>query len=147
MKVCFHSFNSQSYSFVAWIVQDLFFPLFMQVRCSHTHTCVHTPHTHTHRHTIHMFHENRFVRRMVYKTSLVIDRDLPKVTKTTWDFFGRTDAEAETPILWPPHAKSWLIGKDSDAGRDWGQEEKVTNWVRDTHTQRHSHTLRETHTY
>ena len=40
-------------------------------------------------------------------------------------FFGRTDAEAETPILWPPHAKSWLIGKDSDAGRDWGQEEKV----------------------
>ena len=43
-----------------------------------------------------------------------------------WVFFGRTDAEAETPILWPPHAKSWLIGKDSDAGRDWGQEEKGT---------------------
>ena len=43
-----------------------------------------------------------------------------------WDFFGRTDAEAETPVLWPPHAKSWLIGKDSDAGRDWGQEEKGT---------------------
>ena len=41
-----------------------------------------------------------------------------------WDFFGRNDAEAETPVLWPPHAKSWLIGKDSDAGRDWGQEEK-----------------------
>ena len=41
-------------------------------------------------------------------------------------FTGRTDAEAETPILWPPHAKSWLIGKDSDAGRDWGQEEKGT---------------------
>ena len=39
-------------------------------------------------------------------------------------FIGRTNAEAETPILWPPHAKSWLIGKDSDAGRDWGQEEK-----------------------
>ena len=37
-------------------------------------------------------------------------------------FFGSTDAEAETPVLWPPHAKSWLIGKDSDAGRDWGQE-------------------------
>ena len=35
-------------------------------------------------------------------------------------FFGRTDAKAETPVLWPPHAKSWLIGKDSDAGRDWG---------------------------
>ena len=43
-----------------------------------------------------------------------------------WDFFGRNDAKAETPVLWPPHAKSWLIGKDSDAGRDWGQEEKVT---------------------
>ena len=41
-----------------------------------------------------------------------------------WDFFGRNDAKAETPVLWPPHAKSWLIGKDSDAGRDWGQEGK-----------------------
>ena len=41
-----------------------------------------------------------------------------------WDFFARNDAKAETPILCPPHAKSWLIGKDSDAGRDWGQEEK-----------------------
>ena len=40
-----------------------------------------------------------------------------------WASFGRTDAEAETPVLWPPHAKSWLIGKNSDAGRDWGQEE------------------------
>ena len=39
-------------------------------------------------------------------------------------FIGRTDAKAETPILWPPHAKSWLIGKDPDAGRDWGQGEK-----------------------
>ena len=39
-------------------------------------------------------------------------------------FYGRNDAKAETPVLWPPHAKSWLIGKDSDAGRDWGQEEK-----------------------
>ena len=42
------------------------------------------------------------------------------------DFFGRTDAKAETPVLWPPHVKSWLIVKDSDAGRDWGQEEKGT---------------------
>ena len=42
----------------------------------------------------------------------------------SWDFFGRNDAKAETPVLWPPHAKSWLIGKDSDAGRDWGQEKK-----------------------
>ena len=41
-----------------------------------------------------------------------------------WDFFGRNDAKAETSVLWPPHAKSWLIGKDSDAGRDWGQEER-----------------------
>ena len=42
----------------------------------------------------------------------------------SWLFFGRNDAKAETPILWPPHANSWLIRKDSDAGRDWGQEEK-----------------------
>ena len=40
------------------------------------------------------------------------------------DFFGRNDAKAETPVLWLPHEKSCLIGKDSDAGRDWGQEEK-----------------------
>ena len=39
-------------------------------------------------------------------------------------FIGRTDAKAETPILWPPDAKSLLIGKDSDAGRDWGQEDR-----------------------
>ena len=54
-------------------------------------------------------------------------------------FIGRTDAEAETPVLWAPHAKSWLIGKDPDAGKDWRQEEKgttedemvggITNWV------------------
>ena len=44
----------------------------------------------------------------------------------SWVFFWRTDAKAETPTLWPPHAKSWLTGKDSDAGRDWGQEEKGT---------------------
>ena len=44
----------------------------------------------------------------------------------SWDFFGRNDAKAETPVLWPPHEKSWLIGKDSDAGRDcdsWGRKE------------------------
>ena len=46
------------------------------------------------------------------------ERDQP------WDFFGRNDAKAETPVLWPPHVMSWFIGKDSDAGRDWGQEEK-----------------------
>ena len=42
----------------------------------------------------------------------------------SWVFIERTDAEAETPILWPPHVKSWLIGKDPDAGRGWRQEEK-----------------------
>ena len=44
----------------------------------------------------------------------------------SWVVFGGNDAEAETPVLWPTHVKSWLIGKDSDAGRDWGQEEKGT---------------------
>ena len=44
----------------------------------------------------------------------------------SWVFIRRTDAEAKTPILWPPHAKSWLIWKDPDAGKDWGQEEKGT---------------------
>ena len=42
----------------------------------------------------------------------------------SWVFTGRTDAEAETPVLWLPQAKSWLTGKDLDAGRDWGQKEK-----------------------
>ena len=41
-----------------------------------------------------------------------------------WIFVGRTDAEAEAPVLWPHDAKSWLIGKDPDAGKDWAQEEK-----------------------
>ena len=44
----------------------------------------------------------------------------------SWTFIGRTDAEAETPILWPPDVKNWLIWKDPDAGRDWSQEEKGT---------------------
>ena len=44
----------------------------------------------------------------------------------SWVFIGRNDAKAETPVLWPPHEKSWLIGKDSDAGRVWGQGEKGT---------------------
>ena len=42
----------------------------------------------------------------------------------SWIFIGRADAEAETPILWPPNAKNWLIGKDPAAGKDWRQEEK-----------------------
>ena len=48
----------------------------------------------------------------------------PISLRSIWVFFGRNDAKAETPVLWLPHVKSWLIGKDSDAGRDWGQEEK-----------------------
>ena len=58
----------------------------------------------------------------------------------SWVFIGSTDVEAEIPILWPPHAKSWLIGKDPDAGKDWRQEEKgriedgwiasLTQWTR-----------------
>ena len=44
----------------------------------------------------------------------------------SWIFTGRTDAEAETPLLWPPDVKSWLIGKDPDGGKDWRQEEKGT---------------------
>ena len=48
------------------------------------------------------------------------ERDQP------WDFFGGNDAKAETPVLWPPHANTWLTGKHSDAGRDWGQGEKGT---------------------
>ena len=50
----------------------------------------------------------------------VHSKDQPRV------FFGRNDAKAKTLVLWPPHEKSWLIGKDSDAGRDWRQEEKGT---------------------
>ena len=49
--------------------------------------------------------------------------DNPK-GKQSWIFIGRTDAETEDRILWPPNTKSWLIGKDSNAGKDWGQEEK-----------------------
>ena len=50
----------------------------------------------------------------------------PSIGDQSQGFIGRNDAKAKTPILWPPHAKSWLIGKDCDAGRDWGQEEKGT---------------------
>jgi hypothetical protein len=54
-------------------------------------------------------------------------KDIQQVHSTgdqSWVFIGRTDAKAETPLLWPPHAKSRLTGKDSDAGRDWGKEER-----------------------
>ena len=53
-------------------------------------------------------------------------RSSQSILKEIWVFIGRTDIEAETPILWPPDVESWLIGKDPDAGIDWGQEEKVT---------------------
>ena len=52
------------------------------------------------------------------------DPTSPFWRRSAMRFIGRNDAKAETPILWPPHAKSWLIGKESDAGRNWGQEEK-----------------------
>ena len=51
---------------------------------------------------------------------------VPNPKDQFWVFIGGTDAEAETPVFWQPHEKSWLIGKDPDAGRDWGQEEKGT---------------------
>ena len=51
------------------------------------------------------------------------DATSPSKGDQSWVFIGRTNAEAEFPILWPPDAKSWLIGKDPDAGKDWGQEE------------------------
>ena len=47
----------------------------------------------------------------------------------SWIFTGRTDAEAETPIIWPADMKNWVIGKDPDAGKDWRQEEKGTRWL------------------
>ena len=46
----------------------------------------------------------------------------------SWIIIGRTDAEAESPILWPPDVKNWLVGKDPDAGKDWRQEEKDGGW-------------------
>ena len=67
---------------------------------------------------------------MVLKKTLKSPLDCKKIQPVypkrdqSWVFIGRTDAEAETPVLWPPHAKSGLIGKDPDAGRDRGQEEK-----------------------
>ena len=63
-----------------------------------------------------------------------------------WIFTGRTDAEAEAPVLWPPDSKSWLVGKDLDAGKDWGQEEKgvtedeLVGW----HHQLHGHECKQT---
>ena len=75
--------------------------------------------------------------------SLRLQGDQPVHPKgdQSWVFIGRTDAEAETPILWPPHAKSWLTGKDPDAGRDWKHEEKGTteNEMAGWHHQLYAH--------
>ena len=64
--------------------------------------------------------------RMYWYTLIYLTINYQKLGYFSWVFFGRNDVKAETPVLWPPHAKSWLIGKDSEAGRDWGQEEKGT---------------------
>ena len=66
---------------------------------------------------------------MVLEKTLESPLDLKEIQPVqkgdqSWVFIGRTDAEAKTPILWPPDAKSWLTEKDPDAGKDWGQEEK-----------------------
>ena len=61
---------------------------------------------------------------MKYSLGLQGDPTVHSKGDQPWVFFGRNDAKVETLVLWPPHVKSWLIGKDSDAGRDWGQEEK-----------------------
>ena len=63
-----------------------------------------------------------------FQGSLEIPRNIQPVhpKDQSWVFIERTDVEAETPILWPPDVKSWLIGKDPDAGKDWGQEDKGT---------------------
>ena len=69
---------------------------------------------------------------MLEKTLESLPRDCKEIQPVhsegdqPWDFFGRNDAKAETPVLWPPHGKSGLIGTDSDTGRDWGQEEMGT---------------------
>jgi len=74
----------------------------------------------------------KFIKLVVLEKTLESPLDCKEVQPVhskrvqSWVFFGKNDAKAETPVLWPPHAKSWLIGKDSDAGRDWGQEEKGT---------------------
>ena len=69
---------------------------------------------------------------VVFEKTLEIPLDCKEIPPVhpkgdqSWIFIGRTDAEAEIPILWPPNAKNWLIGKDPDAGKDWRQEEKGT---------------------
>ena len=66
--------------------------------------------------------ESERVSKKSLKDGLLSELKQTATNTQPWDFFGRNDAKAETPVLWPPHAKSLLIGKDSDAGMDWGQE-------------------------
>ena len=69
--------------------------------------------------------QNWCVQTMVLEKTLESPQDCKEIKQVNpkgnqpWIFFGRTDAEAEAPVLWPPHVKSWLIGKDRDAGKDW----------------------------
>ena len=82
-------------------------------------------------------HKEGWLQKNWYFQALVLEKTLespldskikpasPKRNQS-WIFIGRTDAQAKTPILWPPDAKNWLIGKDPDARKDWGQEEKGT---------------------
>ena len=60
----------------------------------------------------------------VIRLTLANEQLIFRIYYQPWDFFGRNDAKAETQVLWPPQVKSSLIGKDSDAGKDWRQEEK-----------------------
>ena len=85
----------------------------------HTHT-----RTHTHAHTHTMYRVSLF-----QATSPLDYKEIKPVHPEghpSWLFIGRTDAEAETPILWPPDVKNWLMWEDPDAGKDWRQEEKGT---------------------
>ena len=76
--------------------------------------------------------KNRYLRMVVLEKTLVSPLDCKEIQPVhskgdqSWVFIGRTDVEAETPILWPPDVKNWLIWKDPDAGKDWRQEEKGT---------------------
>ena len=76
--------------------------------------------------------KNRCFRTVVLEKTLESPLDCKEIQPVhpkgdqSWVFTGRTDVEAETPILWPPDVKSWLIGEDPEAGKDWGQEKKGT---------------------
>ena len=76
--------------------------------------------------------ENQFFRTVLLVKTLESPLDSEKIKpvsperKQPWIFIWRTDTKAEAPILWSPDSKSWLVGKDPDAGKDWGQEEKGT---------------------